>query len=853
MRLAARSRALTVVLAVLAAAALVVLPARTASSTAGTVDTTYADSGARIVDQEAAGTDVVVDMVLDGTKVVLLAVDGAGAALTRLNADGSLDTTFGSGGTTAIASFTPGGLARTSGGLFVVAGTAGGVATVKRFTATGAADTAFDADGTMTITGIASARDVVILSTGLLLVYGVDGGVVVLVRLTSVGAVDASYGTAGKVTTTIAPPTSTAGQLVAQTDDEVVLTGLDGTAGGLFRRNADGSADWSATLATDTPHAVAVAGTAFLMAGARSGQDAALLLKRTATGGADTFGTSGAALVGLSGVTGLVGNAVAVQGDGKVLLAGSRSAEDGPAFVARLTAAGVLDTTFGTAGIARVDTQGATTVAAFRSVLVDSTGRVLAGGAVKDGDLDSAVLGIRSVAATTTTTSSTSSTTSTTVVASGQVAAGGTGRSDAAGTVPSSSNKLVAEVTTPVAGTVSFTKTGGTAVAGHRLLGGMTITAPAATAANPLKLRFSVDASSVPSTLPVGSVAVLKDKAEVADCEGSSAASPDPCVLSRSRSGDVVTVTVLTSTASPWSLTRPTLQRISGKDRITSAVAVSRSSFSDGAAGAVVLARSDVFADALAAAPLAKAKSAPLLLSAGSTLEDAVMAEIRRVLPEGKAVWVLGGTSAISPGAVERLRSWGYVVERLAGRDRYDTAAIVADRGLNRPGVVVETTGTDYPDALAAGAVATKLGGAVLLTDGSVQSRATADYLSSRRPMRYAIGGPAAKADPGATAIAGIDRYETAVLAALEFFPTPAVVGLASGRGFADALAGSAHVAAAGGPLLLLPPSGSLPVSVSILLRSIGTTPPAAFLYGGTTAVGDDVAGSFRAALQNLG
>jgi uncharacterized delta-60 repeat protein len=859
-RPAFRSRALLAVVALLAAAALVVLPASPASSTAGTVDTTWASSGARSVDLEPGASDIVVDLLVETTgKVSLLTTDGTtGATLTRLNADGTLDTTFGTGGTAPIASFVPGGFVRQSDGAYVVAGTAGGGASVKRFSALGVLDTTFGTNGTLTITADGGARDVAALTSGFL-VYAVHGGVVVLTRITAAGALDTTWATGGSETTAVAPPSSSGGQLLVQpADQKPVFTGVVSGAGGIFRRNADGTNDTTfgssgaATISNDVPYALAFAGTSFLVAGTRGTQDSAVLVKRTSTGAADATFAGGAVLVGMSGVTSLVGRAIAVDGSGRVLLAGSTASEGGPAFVARTTAAGVLDTTFGTAGVARLDAQGGATVATFRALGVDGTGRVLAGGAVKDGDLDAAVLAIRSVAATSTT-SSTSSTTSTTTVSTGQVAAGGTGRSDAAGTQPSSTNKLVAEVTTPVAGTVSFTKTGGTAVAGHRLLGGMTITAPAGTAANPLKLRFSVDASSVPLTLPVGAVAVLKDKAEVADCEGSSTAAPDPCVLSRNRTGDVITVTVLTSTASPWSLTRPTLQRISGKDRISSAVAVSRSGFADGAAGAVVLARSDVFADALAAAPLAKAKSAPLLLSAGGSLEDSVMAEIRRVLPEGKVVWVLGGTSAISTSAVERIRSWGYVVERLAGRDRYDTAAIVADRGLNRPGVVVETTGVDFPDALAAGAVATKLGGAVLLTSGTVQSGPTAAYLASRQPTRYAIGGPAAKADPGATAIAGIDRYETAVLAALEFFPTPSVVGIASGQGFADALAGSAHVASAGGPLLLLPATGSLPVSVSILLRSIGTTPPAAFLYGGTTAVGEDVATSFRTALQNLG
>ena len=56
--------------------------------------------------------------------------------------------------------------------------------------------------------------------------------------------------------------------------------------------------------------------------------------------------------------------------------------------------------------------------------------------------------------------------------------------------------------------------------------------------------------------------------------------------------------------------------RLAGVDRVDTAVKISQNSFpANGSANAVVLARGDIFPDALAGAPLAVAKGGPLLLA----------------------------------------------------------------------------------------------------------------------------------------------------------------------------------------------------------------------------------------------
>ena len=295
-------------------------------------------------------------------------------------------------------------------------------------------------------------------------------------------------------------------------------------------------------------------------------------------------------------------------------------------------------------------------------------------------------------------------------------------------------------------------------------------------------------------------------------------------------------------------VTSTTLTTLAGTDRFSTAVAVSLAAYpTAGSAGAVVLARSDDYPDALVGAALAASKSAPLLFAAGNTLPAVTLAEIQRVLSTGGTVYLLGGTSAIPDSVATQLTGLGYAVVRYGGADRYATAVAVAD-GLGDPTTVLLATGTNFPDALAAGPAATKAGGVVLLTNGSTLPAETSAYLTAHPGTVYAVGGPAALADTSATALVGTDRYATATTVAATFFASPTAVGLASGATFADALAGGAYLAHSGGPLVLSDP-GALPVSTTSYLTANDSTLTTASLFGGTSALSATVQTSVGVAL----
>ncbi len=298
------------------------------------------------------------------------------------------------------------------------------------------------------------------------------------------------------------------------------------------------------------------------------------------------------------------------------------------------------------------------------------------------------------------------------------------------------------------------------------------------------------------------------------------------------------------------SLGQGSLTRIAGADRDATAVAASQFAYPNAdAAGTVVLARNDTFPDALAGEPLAAHGNGPLLLTPPKTLAPATLAEIQRVLAPGRTVYLLGGPTALSPAIETKLQALGYLTSRIAGANRYQTAIDIA-QVIGDPSAIFEADGTNFPDVLSAGSAAIAVGGAILLTNGASPVATTTRYASAySSSARYAIGGPAAHADPTATTIVGTDRYATSAMVASRFFPEPTEVGVASGATFPDALSGGPAIGTQGGPLLLVPPTGNLPASTQAYLSASADSVVSGLLFGGDLAISSAVAREVAQAL----
>jgi hypothetical protein len=289
-------------------------------------------------------------------------------------------------------------------------------------------------------------------------------------------------------------------------------------------------------------------------------------------------------------------------------------------------------------------------------------------------------------------------------------------------------------------------------------------------------------------------------------------------------------------------------------------------------AKAVVLARGDVFPDALAGGPLAGHAEAPLLLTPPTDLLPAVKTEIQRVLAPGGQVYLLGGPTAVSNGIRDELQAAGFTTRRLAGANRFETAIAIAEE-LPDTSNFFFATGRNFPDALGAGTAAATLSlafklddnpdtrpFALLLTDDREMPESTLVFVQVRHDqfggsILVTAGGAADSAAVDAFGAAnlaarfvGSNRYETATEIAEGVFTDSsgelvgAGAGLSTGLNFPDALSATATLAIFAEPLLLTQQTG-LSTATRIFLENHAGEGEGGFLdvFGGTTTLSNAI------------
>src|SRR5690606_3122514 len=122
-------------------------------------------------------------------------------------------------------------------------------------------------------------------------------------------------------------------------------------------------------------------------------------------------------------------------------------------------------------------------------------------------------------------------------------------------------------------------------------------------------------------------------------------------------------------------------------------------------AGTLYVASGAAFPDALTGGALAGHRGMPLVLTRQAGLPASVRAAVQELQPG--SVVVLGGDASISDAVVAELgQLTPGSVTRVAGGDRYQTAAAVAAQFPGNPAQVYLATGTAFPDALSGAALA---------------------------------------------------------------------------------------------------------------------------------------------------
>jgi uncharacterized delta-60 repeat protein len=362
--------------AVLAALVATLYGAIHAFGAAGDLDVTFANSGRIALATASAGSGIALQS--DGKTVATYYYN---MKVARFGTNGFLDATFGTGGISDSALGTgnasavaiqPDGFIVVGG--YVVNGGNGFDLALARLDTDGHVDATFGTGGSV-VTTVTSNHDqiaaIALQTDGKIVVGGLANGPgdfsFLLARYDSSGTLDPAFGTGGIVTTNMDPGYDSINAIAIQPDGAIVAVAHSGSPADqmvVLRYEADGDLDptFAADGIADPPYfvtgsqgySVALQPDGKILAGGVA--SGALALARFDTAGVldPTFGDGGSRFYPVE--NGLSAYGLALQANGSILFGGATSpAPDSDFCVGRVLANGDLDATFGDAGSTTVD------------------------------------------------------------------------------------------------------------------------------------------------------------------------------------------------------------------------------------------------------------------------------------------------------------------------------------------------------------------------------------------------------------------------------------------------------------------------------------------------------------------
>ncbi|MFM7561483.1 MAG: beta strand repeat-containing protein, partial [Planctomycetota bacterium] len=314
-------------------------------------------------------------------KLLVFGTSNNDYGVVRLNADGTIDTSFGTGGKVTVdfgGTDTARGIRVLSDGRILLVGRSYNGSNndfaLVRLNSDGSLDTTFDGDGKLLrpVGTNDNAYDVVVQSDGKMIVVGEVDSDFGIARLNADGTLDTSFGTSGKVIQSFGNSDG-ALSVALQSDGKIVVSGWTANGEtGVIRLNTNGSFD--TTFGTnglvtngvsgyDQGTSVAIQSDGKIVIGGHGNAGSGsgfFLMRLNANGSLDTTFSPGGAdgdgkLVTWINAASEWGSAITLQTDGKILITGNINGNFG---VARVNTDGSLDTSFGTAGKVSIDVTG---------------------------------------------------------------------------------------------------------------------------------------------------------------------------------------------------------------------------------------------------------------------------------------------------------------------------------------------------------------------------------------------------------------------------------------------------------------------------------------------------------------
>jgi len=331
-------------------------------NTDGSLDATFGIGGKVTTDFSSNSDQAYAIAIQQDGKIVLAGQSHFNFGLVRYNTDGSLDTTFGTGGkvTTAFNSCcgTALSVAIHTDGKIVAAGQVQSDFGLVRYNPDGSLDTSFDSDGKVTTDifnlGNDAVYSVAIHSDGKIVAAGSGYNATsfrdlfALVQYNVDGSLDSSFDGDGKVTTQVGSGSSRAYSVAIQANGKIVAVGPATPGFGLVRYSSNGSPENVITVQIGS---VGVSSFAIQPDGkivaAGGSNDQFAVVRLNANFSVDTtFGTNGIVTTPIGSYSWARG--IAIQTDGKIVAAGESIGigNSGDFALVRYTANGSPDTSF---------------------------------------------------------------------------------------------------------------------------------------------------------------------------------------------------------------------------------------------------------------------------------------------------------------------------------------------------------------------------------------------------------------------------------------------------------------------------------------------------------------------------
>ena len=302
------------------------------------------------------------------------------------------------------------------------------------------------------------------------------------------------------------------------------------------------------------------------------------------------------------------------------------------------------------------------------------------------------------------------------------------------------------------------------------------------------------------------------------------------------------------------------MTRIYGKDRYETAFAAADMIFekNGGPFDGMVVASGHDYPDALSAMMLThKQVAKPLILTSDATV-NRTLDYIHSKIKSGGQVFIVGGTGVVSQGLEDTLRTDGYEVTRLGGKDRYETNSQILNSIPNLFGEyeLAICSGKTYADALSAGTDTRML----MMIVGDSLTESQIHYLSTHSFTSVRIfGGEGAVskqvereiakyiyANASIERIAGRDRFETSALAAQKLSESSESITLAYGYDYPDGLVAgvfsylySDTFNGQRSPVILAAGPDQIPEALRTYIGNIKVEHPQVYVFGGPKLILD--------------